>query len=113
MIYYSQPYTKSLKYDENIATKKFNIATKKIIIPILQIFGNPSQFGSNTTYLLHQNAIRPQHIILVAIIDTLQPFYKTDAITHFAVFIFFLKKSVHLDQTSRSPMLTRPREGPC
>jgi hypothetical protein len=70
MIYYSQPYTKSLEYDETITTKMFNIATKKIIIAILQICGNPSQFGSNTTYLLHQNAITPQHIILVTIIDT-------------------------------------------
>jgi hypothetical protein len=29
MIYYSQPYTKSLEYDETIAIKMFNIATKK------------------------------------------------------------------------------------
>jgi hypothetical protein len=57
MIYYSQPYTKSLEYDETIATKIFNIATKKIIIAILQICGNPSQFGSSPTYQLHQKAI--------------------------------------------------------
>jgi hypothetical protein len=70
IIYYSQQYTKSLEYDETIATKMFDIATKKVFIAILQICGNPSQFGSDTTYLLHQNDITPQHIILVAIIDT-------------------------------------------
>jgi hypothetical protein len=47
-MHYSQPYTKSLQYDETIATKIFNIA-KKIIIAILQICRNHSQFGSNTT----------------------------------------------------------------
>jgi hypothetical protein len=29
VIYYSQPNTKSLEYDETIATKMFNIANKK------------------------------------------------------------------------------------
>jgi hypothetical protein len=41
-----------------------------MIIAILQICHHPSQFGSNTTYLLHRNVITPQYIILVAILDT-------------------------------------------
>jgi hypothetical protein len=69
IMHYSQPYTKSLEYDETIATKMFNIATKKSIA-LLQNCRNTSQFGSNNTYLLHRNAITLQHIILVAIIDT-------------------------------------------